>query len=85
MNETYPGFSAESWVGLLAPARTPSGIIARLNAQVARSLGLPEVKARFAELGYETVGGTPAQFGLWIRAEIERWGKIIRAQKIAIE
>ena len=85
MNETYPGFKAESWVGLLAPARTPPEIIARLNAEIVKSLGLPDMKARFAELGYETVGSTPAQFDLWIRAEIARWGKVIREQKIAIE
>lgn len=85
MNETYPGFRAESWVGLLAPARTPREIIARLNAEVVRSLGLPDVKTRFAELGYETVGSTPAQFDLWLRAEIARWGKVIREQNITIE
>jgi tripartite-type tricarboxylate transporter receptor subunit TctC len=72
MSETYPGFRAESWVGLLAPARTPREIIARLNAEVVTILALPEMKARFAELGYETVGSTPAQFDQWIRTETER-------------
>jgi tripartite-type tricarboxylate transporter receptor subunit TctC len=85
MSETYPGFTAESWVGLLAPARTPHEIIARLNAEVVTILALPEMKARFAELGYETVGSTPAQFDRWIRAETERWGKVIRAQKITLD
>jgi tripartite-type tricarboxylate transporter receptor subunit TctC len=85
MSETYPGFRAESWVGLLAPARTPREIIARLNAEVVTILALPEMKARFAELGYETVGSTPAQFDQWIRTETERWGKVIRAQKITLD
>lgn len=85
MSETYPGFRAESWVGLLAPARTPREIIARLNAEVVTILALPEMKARFAELGYETVGSTPAQFDRWIRTETERWGKVIRAQKITLD
>jgi tripartite-type tricarboxylate transporter receptor subunit TctC len=85
MTETYPGFRAESWVGLLAPARTPREIIARLNAEVVTILALPEMKARFAELGYETVGSTPAQFDQWIRTETERWGKVIRAQKITLD
>jgi tripartite-type tricarboxylate transporter receptor subunit TctC len=48
-------------------------------------VALPELKARFAELGYETVGGTPAQFDQWMRVELERWGKLIREQKITLE
>jgi len=85
MSETYPGFVAESWVGLLAPAKTPPEIIARLNAECVKILGVPDVKARFAELALDTVGSTPAQFDQWIRAEIDRWGKVIRQQKITIE
>ena len=85
MSETFPGFRAESWVGLLAPAKTPRDIIMRLNSEIAKILAQPELKARFAELGYETVGGPPAQFDQWIRSESERWGKLIREQKIAIE
>ena len=85
MSATYPGFVAESWVGLLAPAKTPSGIIARFNAETVRALGQPDLKARFSELALETAGGTPAQFDQWIRAEIERWGRVIREQKIALE
>ena len=85
MNETYPEFRAESWVGLLTPARTPPEIVARLNAEVSKVLALSELKARFTELGYETVGGTPAQFDHWIRVELERWGKLIREQKITLD
>jgi tripartite-type tricarboxylate transporter receptor subunit TctC len=85
MSESYPGFVSEAWVGLLAPARTPPEIVARLNAEVAKVLELPEMKARFAELGLETAGGTPAQLDQWIRAELERWGKVIREQKITLE
>ncbi len=85
MQETYPGFSAESWVGLLAPAGTPREIIARLNSAVVQALARPDLKARFAELGYETVGSTPPQFDQWIRSEFNRWGRIIREQKITLE
>ena len=85
MKETFPGFTAESWVGLLAPAKTPRAIIARLNSEGVKILAQPELKMRFAELGYETVGSSPAQFDRWIRVETERWGKVIREQKIAIE
>jgi tripartite-type tricarboxylate transporter receptor subunit TctC len=85
MKETYPGFVAEAWVGLLAPARTPPGVIARLNAEVVGILGRPEMRARFAEQGLETVGSTPAQLDAWIRAELERWGKVIRERKITLD
>ena len=85
MSETYPGFVSEAWVGLLAPARTPPEIVARLNAEVVKVLELPEIRSRFAELGLETAGGTPEQLDRWIRAELERWGRVIREQRIALE
>ncbi len=85
MMSVYANFRAESWVGLLAPAKTPPEIITRLNAESAKVLAQAEVKLRFAELGLETVGSTPAQFDQWIKTEIERWGRVIRAQKITLE
>ena len=85
MMRVYPNFRAESWVGLLAPAKLPPDIVARLNAECAKLLALPDVKSRFAELGLETVSGTPTQFDQWIKSEIERWGRVIRAQKIVLE
>jgi tripartite-type tricarboxylate transporter receptor subunit TctC len=85
MMSVYPNFRAESWVGLLAPAKTSLEIIARLNAESAKVLAQTDVKSRFTELGLETVGSTPAQFDQWIKTEIERWGRVIRAQKIALD
>jgi tripartite-type tricarboxylate transporter receptor subunit TctC len=85
MGESYPGFVSEAWVGLLAPARTPPAILARLNAEVARVLDLPDTRARFAELGLETAPGSPEDLDRWIRAEMERWGRVIRGQGITLE
>ncbi len=85
MMSVYPNFRAESWVGLLGPAKLPQEIIVRLNAESAKVLALPDVKTRFAELGLETAASTPAQFDQWIKTEIERWGRVIRAQKITLE
>lgn len=85
MAETYPGFRTEVWSGMLAPAKTPPAIIARLNAELGKILAHPEMRARLAEFGLEPAGGTPAQFDRWIRTEIERWGKVIRTQKITLE
>ena len=85
MSELYPGFVAEAWVALLAPARTPPAIVARINAETSRILAQPEMKERLADQGLEAAGGTPAQLDRWIRAEIERWGRVIREQKITLE
>jgi tripartite-type tricarboxylate transporter receptor subunit TctC len=85
MNELYPGFIAEAWVALLAPAKTPAEIVTRLNAEIAKILELPDMKERFADQGLEPAGGTPAQLDALIRAEIERWGRVIHKQKITLE
>ncbi len=85
MSESYPGFVSEAWVGLLAPAKTPPAIVARLNAEVARILELADTRARFAELGLETAPGSPEELDRWIRAEMERWSRIIRERGITLE
>lgn len=85
MLSVYPKFHAESWVGLLAPAKLPQEIVTRLHAECVKLLAQTDVRSRFGELGLETVGSTPAQFEQWIKSEIERWGRVIRAQKIALE
>src|SRR6266508_2637416 len=85
MNELYPGFIAEAWVALLAPAKTPPQIVAQINAEVSRILVQPEIRERFTELGLETAGGPPGELDRWIRVELERWGRVIREQKITLE
>ncbi|HMH17088.1 MAG TPA: tripartite tricarboxylate transporter substrate-binding protein, partial [Burkholderiales bacterium] len=64
---------------------TPPEIIARLNAEITKILELPDMKERFADQGLESAGGPPAQLDTLIRAEIDRWGKVIRKQKITLE
>ncbi|MGH8622872.1 MAG: tripartite tricarboxylate transporter substrate binding protein [Burkholderiales bacterium] len=85
VSEFLPRFEAQSWVGMLAPARTPRAVIQRLNASIIKLLATPEQKERFTGLGYEIAGGTPEQFGAWIRGETEKWGKLIREQRITAE
>ena len=85
MSETYPGFVSEAWVGLLAQAKTPPGIVARLNAEVSKVLELPDTKRRLAELGLEAAAGTPEALDRWIRDEMERWGRVIRERGITLE
>jgi tripartite-type tricarboxylate transporter receptor subunit TctC len=85
MSETYPGFVSEAWVGLLAPAKTPPEIVARLNAEVAKIVELSDTRSRLAELGLEAAPGTPEALDRWIRAEMERWGRVIRERGITLE
>ena len=74
----YQGFEATTWYGLLAPAGTPTPIIARLNAEVNRALKTPEVRERLASEGGEALGGSPEQFASFLRAEHAKWGHVVR-------
>lgn len=85
MKDTYPAFVIYFWVGMLAPAKTPAAIVARLNADVVKVLRSEELKTRVGALGLETVGSTPDEFGQLLKREVERWGRVIRAQKITLE
>jgi tripartite-type tricarboxylate transporter receptor subunit TctC len=85
VSEFYPQFEAQSWVGMMAPAVTPLAIIQRLNSEVSKVLAEPEVKERFNALGYEIAGGSPGQFGDWLRTESAKWGKVIRDNHITAE
>ena len=82
---SVPGFVAESWVGLLAPAKTPAELVGRLNAETVKALNLPDARERYAELGLDVIASTPDEFDRRIRAELERWGRVIRARQISIE
>jgi tripartite-type tricarboxylate transporter receptor subunit TctC len=76
--ETVPGFEVESWYGFLAPARTPEAVIRKINADVAAVLKDADVKSRLEASGAEAVGSSPARFGEVIRAELKRWGPVVK-------
>ena len=73
-----PGYDAEGWFAVLAPAKTPQLVIARLNQEINRILTLPDVKASLATDDAEPAGGTPEQLAESIRAGAAKWGKLIR-------
>ena len=73
------GFDVYAWFGLAAPAGTPEAIINRLNSDTLAVLAMPEVREKFASLGMEPLGSTPAEFGAFIRSEIKRLGEVVRA------
>jgi tripartite-type tricarboxylate transporter receptor subunit TctC len=78
----HPGLDGDGWVGALVPAGTPKEIVALLNHEIGRIIALPDVKERFATLGLDPVGGTPGDFARDLRAEGEKWAKVIRAANI---
>jgi len=80
-----PGYESLQWYGLLAPAATPKEIIARLNRDAVAVLRTPELGARLANDGTEIVAGTPEEFGAYLRAETEKWAKVVKAAGIRPE
>jgi tripartite-type tricarboxylate transporter receptor subunit TctC len=82
VTETVPGYAAIQWYGLLAPAGTPQPVIARLNAEAARSLKSDEMRERLAADGAEPQGSTPEEFAALIKSELEKWGRVTRAAGI---
>ena len=73
-----PGYEVNSWSGVIAPAGLPRPILERLNAAVNATVGAPEVKERLAQLGSESGGGTPEQFGELIRRDSAKWAEVIK-------
>jgi len=81
--ETLPGFEAIGWYGVMAPKGTPQPIVERLAAAIGKGLQDAEVKARVAKDGSETVGNTPQEFDRFLRSEMSRFAKVIKAAGIS--
>ena len=75
----FPGFSATAWYGVLAPAKTPKPIVNRLHDDIVKALAQPDVKQRLESVGFELAGSTPEQFGAYIKTEITKWEKVVKA------
>ena len=75
----FPGVEATAWYGVLAPAGTPKPVITRLHGEIVRILKQHDVIERLSALGFEIVGGTPEELGAYIRSEIKKWEKVVRA------
>jgi tripartite-type tricarboxylate transporter receptor subunit TctC len=75
----YPELEASAWFGFAAPAGTLEAIVNRMNAELQQVLAMPAVRERLQAQGMEALGGTPAEFAAFIRSEIERWSRVVKA------
>jgi tripartite-type tricarboxylate transporter receptor subunit TctC len=79
------GYEVDLWSGLLAPAHTPAAVIEQIAADTQRVLDMPDVQARLASLGLDVPPSSPPQFQAFIAAEVDKWGKLIKARGITAE
>ena len=83
--ETLKGFEIDTWWGLVAPASTPKDVVAKLNQAFVAALNSPEAKARFATLMAEPVASTPEQFGAFMKRELARYEKVVKASGARVD
>ncbi len=83
--ESLPGFESVTWFGLYGPKGLPADLTAKVNQAVNAALADPDVKERFARLGAEPTGGSPSAFASMVKADTEKWKKIIVERKISVE
>ena len=82
--ETLPGFENLGWFGLVAPTGTPKAVIEKIQADTAKALQAPDIRARYEQLGMVPVGDRPEQFAKTIQEETVRWGKIVRERNLVV-
>jgi tripartite-type tricarboxylate transporter receptor subunit TctC len=85
VSEFLPGFQAGNWFGVAAPKSTPPEIVDKLNKEINLALADPKTKARLADLGAAPLVGSPADYGRFMAAEADRWGKVIRTLGIKVD
>jgi tripartite-type tricarboxylate transporter receptor subunit TctC len=79
-----PGYETGTWSAILAPARTPRAIVAKLNAEIDRLLKLEDVRQRLSTLGVDAAGGSPEEFGKYLRAEIAKWSRLLKETGVRV-
>ncbi|KAF7957132.1 ABC transporter substrate-binding protein [Cupriavidus sp. UYMMa02A] len=85
LSESYKGFEAYSWVAMIAPAKTPSEVLVKLNAAMTSTLRDPAIAKQLADGGFEVVAGDAQQTNKLIQEESVRWGRLIKARHIAVD
>jgi len=79
------GFEAVAWFGMVAPPGTPKDVINKLNAEVVKALNTPELRQRLTDGGSEVIGNSPEEADRFLKSEIAKWGKVVKAAKITAE
>jgi tripartite-type tricarboxylate transporter receptor subunit TctC len=74
-----PGFEASNWYGIVAPAKTPPAVIRKIHDDIARALALPDIRERMQNQGMDPTSTTPDEFSAYIRSEIGKWAKVVKA------
>jgi tripartite-type tricarboxylate transporter receptor subunit TctC len=74
-----PGYQALQWFGLFAPAGTPTAVIDRLNAESNRALAQPAVRENLVQQGFEIMGGSVQEFTAFVRSELDKWARVVKA------
>jgi tripartite-type tricarboxylate transporter receptor subunit TctC len=72
------GFNLDAWAGLVAPAGTPPGVVAKLNAALRKVIDSPDVQAKFHNVGFDGFSSTPEEFGTFIKVQLGEWGKMVK-------
>jgi tripartite-type tricarboxylate transporter receptor subunit TctC len=80
----FPGFTAASWVGFFAPAKTDPKIVATLNDTINAIVQTPEVQKKLSDMGFDPIAGSPAQADALFKAEVEKWGAMVKALNLSI-
>jgi tripartite-type tricarboxylate transporter receptor subunit TctC len=80
--EAVPGFVEEGWVGMMAPAGTPQVAVDRFSAEIIKLLANPEIRKFYADQGTISQGSTPAAFGAFIKADIDKWAQVIKVAQV---
>ncbi|HLX79518.1 MAG TPA: tripartite tricarboxylate transporter substrate binding protein [Burkholderiales bacterium] len=81
----FPGFNDDTWIGIFLPAGTSPAIVQKLNEAINKALQSADMRERLDALAFEPVGGTPPQFAAYVKAEIAKWGKVVREGNIKAE
>jgi len=80
-----PGYEATIWLGLMAPAKTPKAIVDKLNAEVIKVINRPDVKEAWAKQGAVPMIMTPAEFDAYLRADIDKWARVVKISGATIQ
>src|SRR2546428_450858 len=83
--QTLPGFESAAWSAIVPPPKTPAAVVDKINADVNEALREADIRERLAQLSAEPIGGTPQATAAYMREEVERWHKVIKAANVKLE